>query len=179
MTVHKLNRNLQQRFWPSFQTIFLEWRCPRWITLVELFTKIVWRHDFFINKRLSIHVTKFLWYIYIYIYIYIIWYFFLLLLVVPKPQCIFQHRFMPLFVRPPPHGIHPIKFRNLNGTVIRAIQHISIVILPYVINSWHSMHPRYPPMFRYSLSSTLSTVKHILHDVNCRAQNCTCKQLEI
>ena len=35
---------------------------------------------------------------------------------------------------------------------------------------------RYPLMIRCSLSSTLSSVKHILQDVNCKAQNRTCKQ---
>ena len=35
---------------------------------------------------------------------------------------------------------------------------------------------RYPLMIRCSLSSTLSSVKHILQDVNREAQICTCKQ---
>ena len=35
---------------------------------------------------------------------------------------------------------------------------------------------RYPVMIRCSLSSILSSVKHILQDANCEAQNLTCER---
>ena len=65
------------------------------------------------------------------------------------------------------------------GPFKRAMLHVAIVTLVYVRNLWQSMKQDirlWFTMVRCSLSSTLSSVKHILQDVNCKAQNRTCKQ---
>ena len=66
---------------------------------------------------------------------------------------------------------------QFKGRFTGAILHMVIVILVYVIDKPMTVYgARYPMMIRCNLSWTLSSVKHILQDVNRRVQNRTCKQ---
>ena len=77
-----------------------------------------------------------------------------------------------------------LKFLNKNAyievSMLRAVHTWDFACYdchPGVCNKLVTVYEaRYPLMFRCSLSSTLSSIQHILQDVNRKAQNRSCKQ---
>ena len=75
---------------------------------------------------------------------------------------------------------HLFKWSQLDLTTLRAVNTSDFArcdCQPGVHNKLMTVHEAtYPFMIRCSLASTLSSVKHILQDVNRKAQNNTCTQ---